>query len=178
MGLSSRAAATVGYPARVSMCPKLPALELLERQLEGIRNQRLVPVDPLVLVHGPVAVVRVDAKTVEGEQLDLLAGDVAEDVNGETTVPLTGNTHLKAERMLPASITFVPHVIQEELAVAAGEVGRPGLPGGLPSDQLVVADPQGRLRRGTSGSISSPSRTRASGVPIADSGATWSTTVP
>src|SRR6266478_5652369 len=76
---------------------KLPALELIERPLEGIRHQRLVPVDPLVLVHGPVVVVRVDAEAVEGEQLDLLAGDVAEDVNSEATVPLTGNPHLKAE---------------------------------------------------------------------------------
>src|SRR5439155_25895904 len=76
---------------------KLPALELIERPLEGIRHQGLVQVDPLVLVPGPVVVVRVDTEAVEGEQLDLLAGDVAEDVNGHATVPLAGDTHLQAE---------------------------------------------------------------------------------
>src|SRR2546430_6988266 len=76
---------------------KLPALELLERPLEGIRPERLVEIDALVLVLRPVVIVRVDAEAVEREQLDLLAGDVAEDVNGETAVALTGDTHLETE---------------------------------------------------------------------------------
>ena len=106
---------------------KPPGLELLDRPLEGIGHQRLVQVDPLVLVPGAVVVVRVDAEAVEGEQLDLLAGDVADHVDRHAAVALTGDAHLEAEPDVARLDHLRPPVVANRAPLGDGHLARLGL---------------------------------------------------
>src|SRR5437899_846128 len=106
---------------------KLPGLELIDRPLEGVRHQRLVEIDPLVLVPGPVVVVRVDAEAVEGVQLGLLAGDVTEYVDGDSAVALAGHAHLQAEADVARLDHVGPSVVANRAALADRHLARLGL---------------------------------------------------
>jgi hypothetical protein len=121
------------------------ALELLDRPLEGIGHERLVQVEPLVLVTGAVVVVRVDAEAVEGQQLDLLAGDVAEHVDGHAAVAPAGYPHFQAE----ADVARLDHVgspvVADRAALADRHLARLGLYFVQRGHQLRRIDLQGNL---------------------------------
>src|SRR5262245_19529623 len=103
------------------------ALELLDRPLEGIGHERLVQVDPLVLVAGAVVVVRVDAEAVEGQELDLLAGNVAHDVDRDPAIALAGGTHLEAEPDVTRLDDVRPAVVPNGASLGDRHLGRLGL---------------------------------------------------
>ena len=72
-----------GVARLVEHVGELTSLELVEGPAKGVWDDGLVPVEADVLVAGAVVVVGAAVEAVEGEELDFLAGNVAEDVDGE-----------------------------------------------------------------------------------------------
>jgi hypothetical protein len=72
-------------------------------------------------------IVRVDTEAVEGKQVDLLAGDVAEDVNGDATVPLARDAHLEAEPDVARFDHVGSPVVADRAALADRHLARLGL---------------------------------------------------
>src|SRR5262245_24395002 len=75
-----------GIPRPLQHGRELPGLELFQGPREGVRYQRRVPEDALVFTHRSIVIVRVGAEAVKGQQLDLLPGDIAQDMDGDPSI--------------------------------------------------------------------------------------------
>ena len=90
--------------------PEFSRLKLVHGPAQGVGHQGRIPENTLVLGAGTIVVMRVGAETVERQQLDLLASDIAQHMDGDAPIR-SHRAHLQAKPgIFPASMTAVPRL--------------------------------------------------------------------